>query len=207
MAKKSDEFYYENFAACADYACQAARLLEATMRDYDPGRIGDVVRSMHDIEQAADEKNHEISDALLTAFITPIEREDIDLLSDCLDIVVDRIEGVVHRMYFCNIQDIRPPALELAGKIVAACDEMRKLVEEFPQFKRNKSLREHIIAINTIEEEADELFIKSMRTLHTTETDPIAVIAWRDVYTFLEYCADSCEHVAEAVDAIVMKNS
>ena len=207
MAKKPDSFYYDNFTACAEYACQAARLLDKTMREFDPSRIGDAVTAMHEIEQAADEKNHEVSDALLTAFITPIEREDIDLLSDCLDVVVDRIEGVLHRIYFTNVQSIRPSALEMTAKIVNACEEMHELVREFPQFKRNKSLREHIIAINTVEEEADHLFIESMRALHTTETDPIQVIAWRDVYTFLEYCADSCEHVAEMIDAIVMKNS
>ena len=207
MAKKPDSFYFDNFAACAEYACQAARLLDQVMREFDPARIGEAVEAMHKIETAADEKNHEISDALLTAFITPIEREDIDVLSDALDVVVDRIEGVLHRMYFCNIQQMRPSALEMSTKIVTACDQMLELVREFPQFKRSKSLRSHIIAINTIEEEADTIFIESMRELHTTESDPLTVIAWRDVYTFLEYCADSCEHVAGTIDAILIKNS
>ena len=36
---------------------------------------------------------------------------------------------------------------------------------------------------------------------------PLEVIAWRDVYAFLEYCADCCENVADVVDSIVMKNS
>ena len=207
MAKKPDSFYYDNFAACAEYACQAARLLDEVMRGFDPARISEAVEAMHKIETAADEKNHEISDALLTAFITPIEREDIDILSDALDVVVDRIEGVLHRMYFCNIQEIRPSALEMSKKIVTACDQMLELVREFPQFKRSKSLRNHIIAINSIEEEADHIFIESMRELHVNETDPLTVIAWRDVYTFLEYCADSCEHVAGTIDAILIKNS
>ena len=207
MAKKPDSFYYDNFTACAEYACQAARLLHDVMADFDPERIGESVEAMHEIEQAADEKNHEVNDALLTAFITPIEREDIDVLSDALDVVVDRIEGVLHRIYFCNIQDMRPSALEMSQKIVTACDQMLELVREFPQFKRSKSLCNHIIAINTIEEEADKIFIESMRELHMNESEPLAVIAWRDVYTFLEYCADSCEHVAGTIDAILIKNS
>ena len=73
------------------------------------------------------------------------------MLSDSLDVVVDRIEGVLHRIYFCNIKD--------------------------------------------------------MRELHVTEPDALQVIAWRDAYTFLEYCADSCEHVAGMVDSIILKNS
>ena len=46
-----------------------------------------------------------------------------------------------------------------------------------------------------------------MRELHTTRSDPLQVIAWRDIYTFLELCADSLEHVAETVATIAMKNS
>ncbi len=46
-----------------------------------------------------------------------------------------------------------------------------------------------------------------MRELHTGDFDPLTVISWRDVYTFLEYCADSCEFVADTVESIVMKNS
>lgn len=207
MAKKTDSFYYDNFSACADYACQAVKLLHKEMGNFDPTNIEQAVEAMHEIEQAADERNHEVSDALLTAFITPIEREDIAVLSDALDVVVDRIEGVLHRMYFCNIQTVRPDALKMCDKLVEACEQMRELISEFPQFKQSKSIREHIIAINTVEERADELYIQAMRALHTTEIDPIEVIAWRDVYTFLEFVADSCEHVAGTVDAILIKNS
>ena len=37
MAKIQDSFYFENFLACADCACQAAYLLEKAMKDFDPG--------------------------------------------------------------------------------------------------------------------------------------------------------------------------
>ena len=70
-----------------------------------------------------------------------------------------------------------------------------------------KKLREHIIHINTMEEQADKLFIAAMRKLHTTCTDPIVIITWREIYIYLEKCADACEHVADAVESIVMKNT
>ena len=61
--------------------------------------------------------------------------------------------------------------------------------------------------INTLEEEADQLFIDSMRDLHTTCTDPIQIIVWRELYIYLEKCVDACEHVADTVESVVMKNS
>ena len=84
---------------------------------------------------------------------------------------------------------------------------MKDLMVELPNYRKFMSQRYLVIEINTIESEADELYINAMRTLHVTGKDPLAVIAWRDVYAFLEYCADCCENVADVVDSIVMKNS
>lgn len=207
MAKKNDSFYWDNFSVCAHAACDAARLLDEIMRNFDPSKIEEAVNAMHEIEQTADEKNHEISDALVSAFITPIEREDIATLAGAIDVVVDRIEGVLHRIYFTNIQEMRPDAPEMSAKVMRATEQMHDLVLELPQFKRSKSLREHVITVNTIESECDDIYIAAMRELHTGDFDPLTVISWRDVYTFLEYCADSCEFVADTVESIVMKNS
>ena len=62
-------------------------------------------------------------------------------------------------------------------------------------------------AINSLEEEADRLYIASMHSLHSEEKDVLAVIAWRAIYSYLEKCADACEHAADVVESVVMKNS
>ena len=205
--KKGDSFYYDDLASIAECACEAAHLLDGTMNAFDPDALEEPVERMHGIETTADERNHEISDALMQAFITPIEREDIDLLSHALDEVVDHVEGVLHRIYFCNIREMRPDALELSALVVRSCEAVHDLMVELPQFKKPKRLHELIVEVNSIEEEADRAYIRAMRLLHTTETDPMTVIAWRDVYDFLEFCVDSCEAVARAVDDVVMKNN
>lgn len=207
MAKKNDAFYYDRFIKSAETAYEAAKLLNEQMTHFDPAKIEDSLAAMHEFEQAGDELVHEVDDALISAFITPIEREDISTLINALDTVIDRIEGVLHRIYFTNVQEMRPDALKMADKVVTACEQMLKLVRELPQFKRSKTLRENIITVNTIESDCDEIYIEAMRTLHTTESDALTVISWRDVYAFLEYSADCCEHVADTVEHIVMKNS
>lgn len=207
MARKKDSFYFDSFSECGRLACQAAQLLADTMRAFDPDRIGENINAMHAIEQRADEHKHQVLDALSTAFVTPIEREDIATMSDFLDTVVDRIEGVLLRLYYDNIRSIRPDALQLVEMIERCCKEMCKLLDELPQFKRANTLRDHIIKINSIEEEADTVYIASMRELHTGCDDPMQVFTWHEVYTFLEYCVDSVEHVADTVGSIVMKNS
>ena len=46
-----------------------------------------------------------------------------------------------------------------------------------------------------------------MRKLHVEEKDVLQIIAWREIYTYLEKCADTCEHAADVVGSVVMTNS
>ena len=207
MGSKQNSFYFDNFIACADYSRKAAQLLDKGMRQFDPAQIGDMIEEMHEVEHAGDEKKHELLNVLAKAFITPIEREDIILLGQNIDEVTDKIEDVLLRMYCKNIKSVRPDALELVAVVIECCDELKEMLEEFPRFKNSKKLHEKIVNINTLEEKADQLFISSMRNLHTTCDDPVMIIVWREIYIYLEKCVDACEHVADTVESVIMKNS
>ena len=174
MSKKQDSFYYENFSECVACACQAAHYLEDTLKSFDPQRLHDVLDGLHQVEHAADEKKHELSNVLARAFITPIEREDILLLSQSIDEITDKIEDVMLRLWCNNIQSIRPDAIELGAVLINCCEELRLLLDEFADFRKSKKLREYIIHINTMEEQADKLFIDSMRAC-----TPPALTPWR----------------------------
>lgn len=152
-------------------------------------------------------KKHEMSEALAKAFVTPLEREDIALLSQNIDEVTDYIEDVLQRVYINNVRVIRPDAVEFAHKIVVCCEMMKQMLESFESFRRDTNLKKLIIDLNHLEEDCDVLFLNAMRKLHTECKDPIEVIAWREVYTYMERCADACEHVADAVEMVVMKNT
>ena len=191
MARQKDTFYFEGFRRSADYACQAAKLLSEVMHDFNPGQLRERMDSMHAIEKSADEVRHDMMDELVTAFITPFDREDIDELGHVLD----------------DVTDMRDDAVQMSDMVVRATESICELVNELPRFRHSKTLRELVFAINTIETDADHLFIESMRTLHTTCTDPLQVFAWHDVYRHLEQCSDDCERVANTIDSIVMKNS
>ena len=207
MAKKSDNYYFENFIQCVECGCQAAMLLEENLANFDVNRLSENLDELHKIEHDADKKKHEMMGVLVKAFITPIEREDIILLSQCIDEVTDQIEDVLIRIYINNVHTIRPEALQFTKVIIRCCKVLKEIMEEFANFKKSKTLHVLIIEINALEEEGDRLFIDSMRRLHTEVTDPLEIIAWREIYNFLEKCCDACEHVADAVESVIMKNT
>ncbi len=207
MAKKGDEFYFENFIACAGCACRAAQMLEEVLVNFDAASLPKKLEALHEIEHEGDEKKHEMLDTLLHAFITPIEREDIISLNQNIDEVTDSLEDVLLRVYISNVTKIRPEAIEFTKIIIRCCDTLQKIMNEFSNFKKSKALHPLIIEVNALEEEGDRLFISSMRKLHTDCKDPLEIIAWRDIFIYLEKCADACEHVADVVEGVVMKNS
>ena len=207
MSKKSDSYYFQNFIECVECGCQAAKMLEDNLNHFDTGLLQDKLDELHRIEHDADKKKHEMMAVLVKAFITPIEREDIILLSQSIDEVTDKIEDVLIRIYINNVQQIRPEALAFIKVIIRCCEALTEVMEEFADFRKSKTLHGLIIEINALEEEGDRLFIESMRRLHAEVTDPIEIIAWREIYVYLEKCCDACEHVADVVESVIMKNT
>ena len=168
MGRKHDSFYFENFTMCADFACRAAHMLHDALKDFDPDDLEARLAEIHKAEHGADEKKHELMNVLAHAFITPIEREDIIQMSQNIDEITDKIEDVLLRIYCNNIREMRPDALELVDIVIRICEETKLMLGEFANFRHSKTLHTHIININNMEEEADRLFIASLRSLHTT---------------------------------------
>jgi uncharacterized protein Yka (UPF0111/DUF47 family) len=81
-------------------------------------------------------------------------------------------------------------------------------VVEFPNFAKSDTLHQAFVDVNTMEEEGDGLYVSAMRSLYTEKgVDPVQVVAWSETFDKLEECCDACEHVADAMESVVMKNS
>ena len=207
MARKQDAYYFDNFVACAEESCHAAHLLRKVLGEFHPDNLQKYLEEIHEIENRADGKKHDMLDKLAKEFIPPIEREDIVAHSQQIDTMTDKVEDVLMRVYMSNVQEIEPDALEMTDVVIRCCEKVRDLLKVFSDFRHAKNLKGLIIEINDLEEQSDRLFMASMRRLHTECQDALHIIAWREIYIYLERCADACEHVADTVESVVMKNS
>lgn len=204
---KGDKFYFENFMVGAALAEKAAAYLVECLENYNPENIEKMLKEMHEIEHSADIKKHEMNDALAKAFVTPVDREDLDMLSHNLDQVTDKIEEILQKFYIYNIQSVEPSVIEFAKEIVKSCELLCRLMEEFENFKRSKKIRNLIIELNDAEEKCDKLYLTAMRSLTQNPADVLTTISWREIYEHFEECADACEHVSECVGTVIMKNT
>lgn len=204
---KGDKFYFENFRECAELAKNAANYLVGCLKNYDAAKIEAMLKEMHGFEHAADVKKHEMNGALAKAFVTPVDREDLDLLSHQLDNVPDILEEVLQKLYIYGVDTIESSAVEYAKNLVRACELLCEIMVEFENFKKSKKIRTLIVESNDVEEECDKLYLSSMRDMTQKDTDVLTKICWYKIYDCLESCADACEHVSECVGSIIMKNT
>ena len=204
---KGDKFYFENFSACATLAKNAANYLVECLENYDADKIEEMIVKMHTFEHSADMKKHEMNETLAKAFVTPVDREDLDMLSQQLDNVCDTLEEVLQKFYIYDIKTIDPAAIEFAKNLVKSCEMLVQIMDEFENFKKSKTMRSLIIACNDVEEDCDKLYLATMHNLTKNSTDVLTTMSWYKIFDCLEACADACEHVSECVGSIIMKNT
>ena len=204
---KGDKFYFENFRECAKLSCKAATYLVDCLENYEADKLEKMLVEMHEFEHAADMKKHEMNDALAKAFVTPVDREDLDLLSQQLDNVLDLLEEVMQKLYIFDIKVIENAAVEYAKNLVKACEILVEMMGEFENFKKSKKIRVLIIECNEVEEACDRLYLASMRNITDSDMSDQKKYYWYKIYDCLEACADACEHVSECVGSIIMKNT
>ena len=207
MSKKRDYDYFEMFVKGVAYSCKAAHMLEDTLGHFDPDSLPEKLKDLHAVEHAADILKHDMMKELARAFITPIEREDIILLSQEIDNVTDTIEDVLMRTYMYNVLSVRDEAAEFTAIIVQCCDALEDAVKEFHNFRKSSSINENIVEVNRLEETGDALYTRAVRRLYTTCREPVELTIWSDLFDRMEKCCDACEHVANVMESVIMKNS
>ncbi len=206
MQKKHSP-YFDDFIAMTEYSCQAAEYLQKVMNDFRTDTLAKRRETMHEIEHTADQAKHDMMARLNKEFVTPIDREDIIQMANELDNVTDKIDDILIRMYMYNIQSVRPAALAFTDVIVRCCKALQKAITEFPNYQKSTALIPAIIEVNTMEEEGDALYIDAVRDLYLNPTNAMEVATWSELFDRLEDCCDACEHVADILEIIVLKNS
>ncbi len=83
MANKADRQYFENFIEASDYTCQASKYLVECLNNFNLDNIKAMLDTMHEFEHQGDDKHHEMSAMLAKAFVTPVDREDLAMISQC----------------------------------------------------------------------------------------------------------------------------
>ena len=189
------------------FCAEAAALTEEVFRAADAHSIAAYREKIHAVENHADEVCHRICNLLAAAFITPIDREDILHLVQRLDDITDEMDEAVMKFYIFGAGQCPAAAVPLAEKTVFCVTALSEAVKELRHFKKPKALKQKIVAVNTAEGEADRIHLEALRTLFATEENGKRLLAYKEIYDSLETCCDLCEHAADIMEQIALKNA
>ena len=209
MARKNQHDYFATFQKQAELAMAEADVLIEVIDNFTTAEaVQDYLPRAHEIETQADELNHQNFNAIAVDFITPIDRDDVIKISQALDEVVDDIEEVILQMYTMNVHFMHHSAREMAVIMRNTCQAMMTAASEFKNFKKSEAFRKAVVDTNDFEEEADDLYAKSIRHLYTVDEDkPMRVLVWSRIFTKMEDCTDSAERVVDIMNSVLLKNS
>lgn len=206
FAPKSGQFFSlfsEATKNLVDMADKFKELLD-TSNDTEREKL---VRAIHDLEHVGDNVTHRIFTELGENFITPFDREDIHYLATSLDDVADFIHGTSSRISLYKLHEIDQVMHSLASVLQRQVAEIVEAVENMKNMKNAQRVREAIIRINDLENEADSIFDLAIARLFSEETNPIEMIKKKEILSVLETATDKCEDVANAIESILVKNS
>ncbi len=197
-----EEAFFELFKQAAHNMIEGSRLLKDFMEDF--RHPAEKAKRIKEVEHVGDGLTHDIARRLNQTFITPIDREDIHGLASALDDILDVIEAIADRFVIYKVVKPTEAAIKLSNILYQAAVAVGAAVDLLG--KPHPDVTECCVRVNSLENEADRVARDAISALFEKETDPIAVIKWKEIYEGFEAGTDRCEDVANILERIALKH-
>ncbi len=201
-----DKVFYSLFEDASVNLESIARKLLQVVQEPDFNKRASIIKEMEDIEHKNDEVTHHIFIELGRNFITPFDREDIHSLASALDDIADYIYSAGKKINFYHIDPISDNGIQKSAQaILEAVLAVKSAVAEIRNLKNTHKIVECVIKINSIENQADEIFDSCIEKLFDSDVDAKELIKRRELYQILEIVTDKCEDAGNVIESIVVK--
>ena len=202
-----NKIFFELFEKMAENGHGMALKLKEIVAETDFDRRASLISQVEDLEHANDELTHSVFTELGRNFITPFDREDIHYLATSLDDVADYIYASAKKINFYRVNPNDTGMQKMAELIEQAAHQVRIAVHELRDMKNMRNITEALVRINSIENQADDIFDMSIEKLFATEPDAKEVIKKREIYQVMEIVTDKCEDASNVIESIIIKYS
>jgi uncharacterized protein len=153
------------------------------------------------------EITREITEAVYTTFVTALEREDIEELSNALYKIPKTVEKFSQRVLLAP-QHVRgvdfSTQISLLERATNTLHEMVASLRDGMDLEQIKDLNDKL---QYLEGEADKQMMSLYKELFNSNRPPMQVIIVKDLYELLEKLIDRCRDAGNVISHIVLKNS
>jgi uncharacterized protein Yka (UPF0111/DUF47 family) len=152
-----------------------------------------------------DELTHKVFTELGRNFITPFDREDIHYLASALDDIADYIYAAAKKINFYRVNPNDAGIQKMAELIEESSNQIRNAVMELRNMRNMRQITDALVKVNSIENQADDIYDTSIDRLFETEPDAKEVIKKREIYQAMENATDKCEDAGNVIESIIIK--
>ncbi|MGN6354721.1 MAG: DUF47 domain-containing protein [Parafilimonas sp.] len=202
-----DRIFYSLFEEVVDTVYEMSELLKKLIIERERDKRFAILSEIENAEHKNDDITHRIYTELGRTFITPFDREDIHFLATALDDVADYIYASAKRMTFYNITNDDEGIIKLANLISFGVQELKTAVRGLRNMRDLQAMTTALVKINSIENQADDIYDLSVERLFDLEQDIKMLIKKREVYHAMETATDKCEDAGNAIETIIIKYS
>ncbi|MCF8293784.1 MAG: DUF47 family protein [Chitinophagaceae bacterium] len=164
-----------------------------------------VLKKIENLEHQNDENTHQIFTELGRNFITPFDREDIHYLASALDDIADYIYASAKKINLYKVDPRDKGIHKMAELIEQGTEAIRISVLELRTMKNIGIITTALVKVNSLENQADEVYDTSIEGLFANENDAKEVIKKREIFHALETATDKCEDAANVIESIIIK--
>jgi uncharacterized protein Yka (UPF0111/DUF47 family) len=200
---KGDKFFDLLEASAVEAQVSARSLVKLLKNPTGDALLEDFVLARRKEKRIAEQ----ISEELVKTFVTGLEREDIEALSNALYKIPKTVERFAERYSLCAGRLKHPNFALQAEMIEKATDTLIAMVKHLRKIPPMETMKELNDRLQFVEGEADKLMLQSLRDLYNDHGDPIEVIVAKDLNELLEKVIDRCRDAGNVVTHIVLKNS
>lgn len=200
-----DRVFYSLFEEVADGVGKMGKLMKDVVSEPDFDKRSAIISLVEDQEHVNDDLTHRIFTELGRNFITPFDREDIHYLASSLDDICDYIYATTKKINFYKVNPSDSGIQKMADLIEQAASQIRTAVRELRNMRDMRKITDALVKVNSIENQADDIFDLSIERLFETEPDAKEVIKKREIYQVMEIVTDKCEDAANVIETIIIK--
>jgi len=200
---REDEFF-GLLEASAQQACHAVDVLKTVLsrRELMP-----MMQEFADARSKEKRITEEISERLITTFVTPMEREDIEALAEALYKIPKIVEKFAQRYSIVagQMQDV-----DFSKQIVLmerAVNLVLKMVQALRVGRDLGGVKALQIELQTAESEADDVLLEMERAFYQPGFPALKAVILKDLFSLNEKVVDRCRDAGNVVSNVLLKNS
>ena len=118
--------------------------------------------------------------------------------------MVDHLDAAADLVLLYEIDELPATTREVVDVLLKAA---QATAEAMPRLQGMKDLAPYWIEVNRLENEADQLYRRTVATLFNGQYDALTAIKLKDLADQVEAAADGLEDVADTVETIALKES